>query len=104
MADEGHVQMQAGTWDSDQRLITFVRARLRDLELEHPQGSSGHRYVRTAQRMVEEFVDRRRAAGREGLHGPEALAHTDVWGLRVAVTYAAELWADHEDFRDEWRP
>jgi hypothetical protein len=104
MANEGDVQAQAGTWESDQRLINFARARLRELELEHPQGSQAHRYVRATQRMVEEFVDRRRVAGRDGLHGQEALYSTDVWGLRVAVTYAAELWADHEDFRDEWRP
>ena len=73
------------------------------MELKHPQGSEAHRYVRASQRMVEEFVDRRRAAGRDGLHGHEVLSGTDVWGLRLAVTYIAELWTDHEGFRDEWR-
>jgi hypothetical protein len=103
MADDRDVRTLAGTWESDQKLIAFARARLRELELEHPQGNAANRYVRASQRFVEEFVDRRRAAGRDGHHGREALSETDVWGLRIAVTYIAELWADHDDFREEWR-
>jgi hypothetical protein len=102
MTDDAETGALAGSWESDQRLITFVRARLRESELERLQGEA-HRLVRASQRMVEEFVDRRRAAGRDGQHGHEVLSGTDVWGLRIAVTYIAELWADHDNFRDEWR-
>jgi hypothetical protein len=104
MTDDVQVRALAGTWESDQKLIAFARARLRELELDYSRSSEAQRYVRASQRMVEEFVDRRRAAGRDGLHGREGLSGTDVWGLRVAVIYLAELWAEHEDFRDDWIP
>jgi hypothetical protein len=104
MAESERAPEEAGSWESDQRLIAFARARLWELERGSSQGTGTHQYVRAAQRMVEEFVDRRRLAGRDGLHGLDALSGSDVWGLRVAVTYLAELWADHQDFHDEWRP
>jgi hypothetical protein len=99
----GHEREPAGSWEGDQRLIAFARARLRELERENPQDTPAHRYVRTAQRLVEEFVDRRRDAGRKGLHGRDALSGTEVWGLRFAVVCLVELWADHPDFREDWR-
>jgi hypothetical protein len=105
MPDDAVARGVAGSWESDQRLIAFARARLRELELDGP-GDDGQAtsIVRANQRIVEEFVDRRRAAGRNDLHGHEQLGGTDVWGLRIAVAYLAELWEHHADFHDEWRP
>ena len=103
MGDGGQVPETAGSWEGDQRLIAFARARLLELERENPQDTPAHRYVRAAQQVVEEFVDRRRNAGRKGLHGRDALSGTEVWGLRFAVVCLVELWADHPDFREGWR-
>jgi hypothetical protein len=104
MPDDAPVRGLAGSWESDQRLITFARARLRELELESPGDRKATSIIQANQRIVEEFVDRRRAAGRNDLHGHEQLGGTDVWGLRIAVAYLAEMWDHHADFNDEWRP